>query len=293
MVGRLLQKSAQIEPGSWRGVSLAFEWVPESGMDDGLRWLGFEVRIESRRPAAPILGRVIVDDDQWPGSTATSRDTVRWRWLLLDEDIEAIDRDRPEGSSGPLVLRAVASGLADIRGEVFPVFGDGQIELALSHWDDLTRALGYEAPPSVSRAAGVAATHSTWRDAAHALEPARAALARGETYTALELCRDQLEGLAQPPYATTGWAALFSHLPEQKQAALQELLSGLGTYLNKVGHHRDRKATDEGEFQAMPVEHWEAELMVAVTQLILGYALRARAPERGRPRARRLGTATG
>jgi hypothetical protein len=77
------------------------------------------------------------------------------------------------------------------------------------------------------------------------------------------------------------WWHSTSARPKLNACTLQglaELFSGLATYLNKVGHHRESKASDpDGELKAMPLEHWETGLAVGAAQFITAYALRLRA----------------
>jgi hypothetical protein len=45
--------------------------------------------------------------------------------------------------------------------------------------------------------------------------------------------------------------------------------------LNKIGHHKDRKDRDAmGNLIEMPLNHWEAELALAASQVLLAYAIR-------------------
>jgi hypothetical protein len=52
------------------------------------------------------------------------------------------------------------------------------------------------------------------------------------------------------------------------------LLAAHCTYLNRVGYHRDRDHPAGSELPPVPLDHWEAEIAVAVSQFWLTFALR-------------------
>jgi predicted AAA+ superfamily ATPase len=121
------------------------------------------------------------------------------------------------------------------------------------------------------------------------LQDARRALALGETHRALWHCLHLLEGWNTPadqsnkrgafaPYMEDKWKGTFD-VDENKDAALQRLTAGIASYLNKVGHHRSRTETDEqGDWKESPVDHYEAEVLVSMTQLLV--ACLARVPRK-------------
>jgi hypothetical protein len=50
------------------------------------------------------------------------------------------------------------------------------------------------------------------------------------------------------------------------------LLTGVSTYLNKVGHHRNSKMKNEdGNLVHIPLDQYEAELLLGISQLIVTY----------------------
>ncbi len=53
-------------------------------------------------------------------------------------------------------------------------------------------------------------------------------------------------------------------------------MSGLATWCNRVGHHRGKERDEAGNLIPMPFDHWEAELIVGMTQLALTYGCRLR-----------------
>jgi hypothetical protein len=76
------------------------------------------------------------------------------------------------------------------------------------------------------------------------------------------------------------WKSRFPSLSTQKVSGLAELFSGLATYSNRIGHHRSKIERDHtGGLQQIPLDHWEAELVVGATQFLLAYALRLRSTD--------------
>jgi len=213
---------------------------------------------------------------------------IRWIWQLLPEDVELIETTRaahPESNIGLLVeIRGIAKVLDD-RGnyvDVVPIKdGGGQIEIEVSQWESLLKQIGYDVPPSTSGLAGISSLgHSSWQEASNSLQEARSHHRAGEDYSALRQCLSSLEGLIDSPYDKKSWEGQLSSLPNQKADAIAELFSGLATFCNRVGHHRDRNERDvDGNLVPMPLDHWEADLVLGAAQFILAYAMRLRATE--------------
>ncbi|MNW37243.1 hypothetical protein D3C74_142810 [compost metagenome] len=68
----------------------------------------------------------------------------------------------------------------------------------------------------------------------------------------------------------------FSDITEQKREGITGLLTGVSTYLNKVGHHRNSKLKDNGNLPSVPVDQYEAELMIGISHLVVAYLERLR-----------------
>jgi hypothetical protein len=58
-------------------------------------------------------------------------------------------------------------------------------------------------------------------------------------------------------------------MPPDKAGALRALLTAHATVLNKLGRHPSDDLTDGRDRQMLPLDHWEAELAVALSQLLL------------------------
>jgi hypothetical protein len=200
-----------------------------------------------------------------------------WRWELHDEDIEAAIAQHALLGVHPFSFVVDITGVAkkiDSTNQAVDIVAlrsdNSRISISFSEWEGLIKELGYTIPPSTVGLAGLASTeHPSWSEASRRLDDARKQLRAGDDYNALEDCLGVLESLVSRPYNAADWQALLSVMPEQKATGVAELISGLATYCNKIGHHRSRD-----DLQQMPLDHWEAELVVATTQFVLTYAFR-------------------
>jgi hypothetical protein len=202
-----------------------------------------------------------------------------WRWELHEEDIERANAQHAVLGVQPHSFSVEITGVAkkiDSTNQAVDVMAlrsdNSHISIAFSEWQSLTRDLGFTIPPSTAGLAGYATTdHPSWSEAVARLDDARAQLRAGDDYNALEDCLGVLESLVSRPYSAPEWMTRLSTMPEQKATGIAELLSGLSTYCNKIGHHRSND-----DLQQMPLDHWEAEIVVGITQFVLTYALRLR-----------------
>ena len=248
-------------------------------------WLQLDVMISTRTTPRRTVGRVHLDEKGMlqlgPGNARLGT----WTWEVRDEDIEIVDQARSNQPSAPLYLHVDISGIAKLISEsgqfldLVAIRSAGQqLQVELSHWDRLLQALGYTVPPSqASVVTRGTLEHPTWADATKRLENARMHLRHGEDYDALRECLSALEGLVSAPYNAQAWKARLTSVQDQKANGLAEMLSGFATYCNRIGHHRERQnRNDAGDLPVMPLDHWEADLAVAVAQYLLTYASRLR-----------------
>ncbi len=250
-----------------------------------ISWVQLEVMISTPTMPRRQVGRVHIDEKGMLPLAPSNGQTGRWIWEVRPEDVELVDQARSNQPSAPLYFHVDISGIAkfiDDSGQLHDLIAirsaDPQLQVELSHWDRLIRALGYTVPPSqVSVVTRVTLEHPAWANATKQLENARQHLRHGEDYDALRECLSALEGLVSAPYNTESWKSSFTSVQDQKADGLAELLSGFATYCNKVGHHREREnRNDSGDLPVMPLDHWEADLAVAVAQYLLTYAFRLR-----------------
>lgn len=284
-VGQLLFGDVSQHPQNQAGaLALNLEFFADEAtkLDPPADWVAMTATVRTTNPPTVPIGTVKIDHLQrppFPPVPLNRRSEVQWEWQLLPSDVEQVERVRAAGDpSAPIWLaievRAILNTPEGVRG----VNGNGQITIELSLWQRLLAQLNYTTSPSglVALSNSVYADTS-WREAERRLETARKHLRRGETYPALEACLSQLEAFATAPYRDASWKEQLASLPDQKAVGVAGWFAGLGDYLNKVGHHRDRGGREPaGDLAVMPADQWEAELAVASTQLAITYLLRQR-----------------
>ncbi len=266
------------------GLRATFEWIAGKGLEGThqARWVWLDGEVTSARPSRRRFGSVLVSTDQGlPPLDAGSNWGVTWLWRLTPEDIEAIETDRADPPSPPSFFLSVR-GILELDGSCHMVEGEGQLLVALSDWQQHLTGLGYGIPPSIAGLAESASSkHPSWTDADKRLATAREALRLGDGHGALAKCLGAFEALVTAPYNDNSWLSwlhdgfAIAALPEQKANSIARLLSAHCSLLNRVGHHRDREEQDlAGDLLRMPLSHWEAELIVGSSQMLLAYALR-------------------
>lgn len=237
-------------------------------------WLGAEVA--NQRVPPRTFGRISIDVLHRPSLQAGEGGEVDWSWALRPEDLEGIEAADPDAAKTPRRFKVNALGIIQLPEGTFTVTGEGNFEIALSEWTEYLTALGYGVPPSLAALATAAAVaHPSWLEAENRLKEAREHLRAGEDYVALTRCLGEFEKLVSKPYLTESWLPLVAPYPEQKQEGVTSLLAAHSTYLNKIGYHKDLKDRDAmGSLIEMPLNHWEAELALATSQVLLAYAIR-------------------
>jgi hypothetical protein len=278
-VGRLLLHDVEPDAPNAASLRLRIEFFPVQSEDDGRYWVALDAIASTQLEPRLQVGRIVVDPKQQPAfpPTPTSRSTnVLWSWHFLPSDIEIVELARSQQPDHPIYLRLEVAGVAQTSSGAIGVNGEGSVKIELSQWHRLLEGMGYSVSPSGIAALGSAnLDHHAWRDAAARLEMAREHLRRGEDYAALEACLSQLEAVVTAPFKADSWSSKTADMPDQKSGSIAAWLSGLATYLNRVGHHRSRSERDaDGDLTEMPLDHWEAELAVASTQVALAYVIR-------------------
>jgi hypothetical protein len=238
-----------------------------------VRLVALAVEVTGNRPISRRYGRIIVEGQERPRFIAAP--AVRWLWLLTPEDLELIERDRASTPGAPLALRLHLSGVVEIDHETWGFAGDTSLSISAGDWTGLLGALGYGIPPSLSELGGGATGHVSWAEAERRLARARAFLRTGEGAEALEAAYHAMESIVRDPYKTNVWDDVLTDLPPEKAAAIRQFLCANGQYLSRLGRH-PVDGTPGQPRQLLPLDHWEAELAVAVTQILLTYALRIR-----------------
>lgn len=252
-----------------------------------LSFLSLNVTVWTSQPPCRKIGRVILGPQGFlpVGDSGSARGD--WLWRLLPEDVETVERARSGQPVGPIGFQFEISVVAKVARAGSQPSGDDvialratptQVLIPTSHWDQLLSSLGYELPPTHVALAGQAALdHPSWSETASQLEQARTHHRFGKTTLPLARASPLSRHTSRLLTARQAGKELLRSLPPQKANAVAELLSGLATYCNKVGHHRSKEERDaEGDLTPMPLEHWEADLILGAAQFLLTYASRLR-----------------
>jgi hypothetical protein len=271
-IGRLLPRVMSFESAGGRGLKLTYDFVSGKQALPGL-WLTFEVSVSELTQNGFSRGRVDVNPRQRPNLNPPTDAGLEFLWVLEPFEIEALEKVRAPGQ--PLRVRVDVQGLLKTDSNIMEVRGDGSIEVAVSEWTTLLELYGYPVAPSiVDLVSGVTTGGGAWAAAVDRLAPARRHLREGETYAALSACLGEFEKLAHKPYLAASWTPKFGPVPDQKRDGVAAMLSGLCSYLNRVGHHKDRVPDVTGDHPAMPVDFWEADTALASSHLLLALAIR-------------------
>ena len=160
----------------------------------------------------------------------------------------------------------------------FRFAGDTQFSVATADWLALLRLLGYGVAPSLLGLAGDAMTlEASWGTAEQKLRDARRHLALGDDREALRTAYLLFDAMAANPFRST-WEAVLGDpaLPAEKADVLRALLQAEASVLNKLGRHPAWELTDGADRLMLPLDHWEAELAIALAPLLLAAAFRWR-----------------
>jgi hypothetical protein len=263
--------------GPWTaegGLRVGIEYQPPKDVTDQRRLVELAPTIVSAWPTRRPYGwvRPLVD---MPGGNVLLGEhatTFWWLWHLTADEIEAIERERaPNAAAESVSFNLEVHGVAVIGAETWGFNGDTQFSLATSDWLGLLRSLGYSTPPSVQDLAGQSLTLApSWTWAQDKIQAARRHLSLGEDREALRTAYVVFDAVARNPYKSN-WDEILadSVLPPEKVAAIRALLTSHAAILNKLGRHPSDDLTDGRDRQMLPLDHWEAELAVALSQLLL------------------------
>jgi hypothetical protein len=241
---------------------------------EGSRFVSIEAEVHTTRVPPRTRGRVVIEANKRPELQLAGVQSLEWEWRLLPEELDAIEAETSPGDRWRH-LRLELRGIVQVPSGTFPATGSSDFRVPLSEWEDLLRSLGYGVAPAAAQLSGLAATaHSSWAEVERRLAPARQALRAGDTHTALTKCLDQFAALAEKPYQAESWVTKLPDDPTQKKQSVAGLLAAHCTYLNRVGYHRDGDPGDGEELHPLPLDHWEAEVAVGVSQFLLTLALR-------------------
>ncbi len=280
---KCLDIEVESQPPDWPAVLVG----PDQAKGQAaLDWLMLTVEISTINAPHRIIGRVDIPVEAMLQIEDVRRGPAQWRWVIHPEDVEIIERSRANQAASPLNLQVEIRGIAKVRSPDGAGFNDiaalrgfsRQLIIEHSQWERLLVDLEYKLPPSHASLAGLSSLDDpSWALAAEALNSARNHHRSGEDYDALNACLSMFEAVVSAPYNLASWKTRLQGLPDQKADSIAELLSGLATYCNRVGHHRSRQdRADSGDLAQMPVDHWEADLVLGAAQFLLTYAKRLR-----------------
>jgi len=251
-----------------------------------------ELNVTMRMRQRPLrrLGHVYIADVAMLPLGGKNFGPAQWQWELLPEDVEHIENDPTVSANGIVGFQVGVNGLAKVTdaasgaflGDICRLSGSApQVTLEISEWERLIGSIGYRLPSSQgSFASGVSRENPAWGATISRLSKARQHHRRGEDDDALRDCLNAFEALTAKPYSSDQWKQRFNSMPEQKARGLAELFSGLASFCNTVGHHRSDAGRDaEGNYPSVPLDHWEADLILGASQFLLTYALRLKAAD--------------
>jgi hypothetical protein len=202
----------------------------------------------------------------------------KWEWILDSNDIASIENIRYGDISFYVDVKAIL--LVDKENSIIPIYGQGQIRFSESDWLTFISNFGYSTKYA-SSIPSVLLEDNSWINAYRQLDIAREHMHRGKTYDALRQCLSVIESYKDSdkyggPYSDKVWEELLQDMIPQKQEGIKGLLSGVSTYLNKIGHHRNIKRSENGNLETIPLNQYEAEIMLSITQLVVTYIERIR-----------------
>jgi hypothetical protein len=203
-----------------------------------------------------------------------------WNWDLDSNDISAIEGIRTGDISFEVEVKAIVEMFEKENKMVAPIIGIGQIRFSESDWLSLVSSFGYSTKYGNYLSTALL-NDKCWLQAYELLDDAREHMQRGKTYDALRQCLSTIESYMDSdkrggPYSKNVWEELLHDITPQKKDGISGLLAGVSTYLNKVGHHRNSKLKDNGNLTYIPLDQYEAELMLSISQLIVTYLERLR-----------------
>ncbi len=257
-----------------RGLRLVIEYRPPAEGEPN-RLVSLELGVRSVYSVPRTYGRVVLGGTR---NRSLSRDPNTWPWLwhLADEDIEAIERDRgAPGGATEVVFNLDVEGIAMLQDQPWGFFGSTQFRMATQTWLELIAILGYNTPPSVAALAAAALTgDASWARAEERLRDAWQHLQRGEDRQALTSAYLKFDQIVRNPYRAAWGDALFAEdEPHEKADVVGALLKAHASILNKLGRHPSDEASPK-ERGMLPLDHWETELALALSQLLLTAAER-------------------
>lgn len=266
--------------GEW-GLRLSAEYHPPVDDIGSRRLVEVGAAITSVWPTHRTYGRVRMLSNQ-PGRLgllSPAPEPLTFVWSLAADEIELVETERAAAAKAQsLTFNLDLSGIAVLADRTVGFEGTSQFSLSSADWLALLGALGYGTPPSLAGLVETAMTDGvSWRVAEDKLRPARRQLGMGEDREALRSAYLLLDAISPNPYKSDWQEALEDpDMPPGKAAAIRGLLRAESHLLSALGRHPSWERSESGDREMLPLDHWEAELAVAVAQLLLAAAERWR-----------------
>ncbi|HEY3546021.1 MAG TPA: hypothetical protein VGK17_07995 [Propionicimonas sp.] len=263
------------------GLRLSVEYQPPADDLGPRRLVALVPSIASAWPTRRTYGRVqmLPDPPGQVGPLGPRSSTHAWVWSLAADEVELIEAERvPNAGAERVVFNLDVRGIAVVAEGTYGFAGDTQFSVATADWLALLRLLDYGVAPSLRGLAGDSMTlEASWGLAEQKLRDARRHLALGDDREALRTAYIIFDAMAANPFRST-WEAVLGDpaLPAEKADVLRALLQAEASVLNKLGRHPAWELTDGADRQMLPLDHWEAELAIALAQLLLAAAFRWR-----------------
>jgi hypothetical protein len=253
---------------------LEFEYRSQAGSEETQSSLVYlQAHVESVADRR-IFGRLILAPAAAPREEILGqRDfTGWWLWHLTANDIEVIEQQRARiGSAAPILFGVALEGVGVVAGSPIGFHGDTQMSIAASEWVDLIRQLGYSMPPPIDELVSQSMTASdVWKHSRERLAKAWRQLALGDDHAALQSAYRLFDDVVRNPYRAD-WTTILgaTDVPAEKLKAISALLNAHTTLLNKLARHPADETNAQGERVMLPLDHWEAELLVGLSQLFV------------------------
>lgn len=222
----------------------------------------WDVSIVTHPHVGPI-GRV----DVLPWLHPSNVNRAAWVWWLTDLELERLEGER---GGNDITLSITGHGLGVQDDAVVPFHGYATVYVPVSTWTGLLQHRPYA--PATWLRLPVTSTHwPNWATSLDSLQAAVTALSRGESSDAVAKCFAVFDEIEPHLNREDRWKTLFD-VDVQKAEGLAALLSGFLTYVNKIGRHPHRSARNAvGSLVRADVDHYEAELTVAMALLLTAY----------------------
>lgn len=199
----------------------------------------------------------------------------KWDWIFDSNDISTLEAVRTGDLEFDIEVKVIVE-ISENGSKMIPIIGSGRVRFSESDWISFIRHFGYSTkygmslPPSLLN-------DKSWIQAYELLDDAREHMQRGKTYDALRQCLSTIESYMDygkergGPYSEKVWDELLQDIIPQKKDGILKLITGVSTYLNRIGHHRNSFQKDNGNLTPVPIDQYEAELMLGISQLVVTY----------------------